>query len=140
RHCSLSRSRRTRARGGRSRGGTSPAGPGRGAASDRGSGAAARRSCCGSAPLLLVAGERDQGDLPGPFQRLRERPLVPRAGARHPPGQDLTPLGDVAPKARDLLVIDVVGLLHAEGTDLAVRSFRLAVAGGHLLLATSLLN
>ena len=49
-----------------------------------------------------------------------QRPLVQGAGAGHAPGEDLAAVAEVAAQARDLLVVDVVDVLQAEGAHLAV--------------------
>src|SRR5438067_9821002 len=71
--------------------------------------------------LTLVGRIGEQGDVTGALERDREAPLVTRAGSRHATGQDLASLADEAAKARDLLVVDEMDLLHTEIANLLVR-------------------
>ena len=71
--------------------------------------------------LTLVGRIGEQGDVPGALKRDREAPLVTSAGPRHAPRQDLASLADEAAKARNLLVVDEMDLLHTEVANLLVR-------------------
>ena len=57
--------------------------------------------------------------MPGPLQGHRKAALVLRAGSRLPPGLDLAPVRQVPAEAPDLLVINMIDLVYAEGADLA---------------------
>src|SRR5688572_12925019 len=62
---------------------------------------------------------RDQRDLTRAFDRGLQLPLVLRAGARNPPGQNLPALRDERTEQLHVLVVDVVDLVRAELADLA---------------------
>src|SRR5438132_8206501 len=68
-----------------------------------------------------VGGVGKKRDRPCALEGARERALVLRAGARDAAGKELASLRDEPPQAADLLVVDVVDLLDAEGADLATR-------------------
>src|SRR6266567_4853629 len=70
--------------------------------------------------LTLVGGIGEQGDVTGALERDREATLMTSAGSRHATGQDLAPLTNEAAKARDLLVVDEMDLLHTEVANLLV--------------------
>src|SRR5438105_8669788 len=91
-------------------------GPGRGTPRPYRVGSVGRRHALA---LPAVGGVGEEGDRPGPLQGTGEWPLVLGAGPGDPAWKDLAPLGDEPPQAADLLVVDVVDLLDAEGTDLA---------------------
>src|ERR1700737_2667893 len=94
------------------------------------------RSCCVIA-LSVVGGERNQGNLAGALEGDRQRPLVAGAGAGDTAGEDLAALGDEPAQARDLFVVDVLGLLNAEAAYLAVRPLRLSISWRHWFLTHS---
>jgi len=71
--------------------------------------------------LALVGRIGEQGDVTGTLERDREAPLVTSACSRHATGQDLASLANEAAKARNLLVVDEVDLLHTEVANLLVR-------------------
>ena len=71
--------------------------------------------------LTLVGRVREKGDVTGALERDREAPLVTSAGSRHATGQDLASLTNEAAKARNLLVVDEMDLLHTEIANLLVR-------------------
>ena len=62
---------------------------------------------------------RQQGHVARALERDGQRALVLGAGAGLAARLDLGPLADVAAEAIDLLVVDGLGLVGAEGTDLA---------------------
>ncbi len=72
------------------------------------------------ARLTLVGGIGEQGDVTGALERDREATLMTSAGSRHATRQDLASLADEAAKARDLLVVDEMDLLHTEVANLLV--------------------
>src|SRR5690348_15481319 len=87
-----------------------------------------------------VGGERQERDLARPLERQGQPPLVAGTGAGDAARQDLAALGDEAPKARHLLVIDVVHPLDAKRAHLAVRALAAlalsAYVDCHFLLST----
>src|SRR3970040_2064169 len=69
-------------------------------------------------PLTDIGHEREQGDVAGALDGHRELPLVGGAGARDPPRQDPPALLHEAPETSDILVVDLLHLVHAELADL----------------------
>ena len=72
-------------------------------------------------PGLLLDRERQQGDITRSLDGHCQLALVKGTVARDPPGQDLTPLGDVLAQLVDVLVIDrgpLAGTVDAEAADL----------------------
>jgi len=65
------------------------------------------------------AGEWDQGDVSGTLDRDSERALMTGAGSELAAWLDLAALADMTPKARDVLVIDMIDVIDAERTNLA---------------------
>src|SRR3989304_5621428 len=69
-------------------------------------------------PLTDIGHEREQGDVAGALDGHRELPLVGGAGARDPPRQDPPTLRHEAPETSDILVVNLLHLVHAELADL----------------------
>src|SRR5438445_3030257 len=65
-----------------------------------------------------VRREGQERDVARPLDGERELALVLGAGAEHPPGQDLAPLGHEPREQLHVLVVDVVDLVRAELADL----------------------
>src|SRR5207249_9245450 len=63
---------------------------------------------------------RKESDRASALQGCGQRPLVPGARARHAARQNLAAIADEPAQARNLLVVDIRDLLHAEAADLAV--------------------
>src|SRR5579864_9839641 len=78
---------------------------------------------------LLVRGERDQRQVTRPLDRLLQEALVPGAGTRDPPRQDLGAFGDELLQELDVLEVHVVDLVRAELADLAAAVENLPWAG-----------
>jgi hypothetical protein len=53
----------------------------------------------------MGAGDREQGDVPGPFYGFGDLPLVLGTVARYPAGDDLAPLADEIAKGAGVLLI-----------------------------------
>jgi hypothetical protein len=65
---------------------------------------------------LLSRGERQEGDVAGPLNRLGEFPLVAGAGSRHAAGDDLATVGN---EGADAVVILLIDGDHAVGAEAA---------------------
>src|SRR5258708_29293470 len=78
----------------------------------------------GSARLVGLGCVRKECDRPRALERRGQRALVAGACARHASGQDLAASAHEAAQPRDLLVVDVRDLLHAEGAHLAALALR----------------
>src|SRR5690242_14461968 len=79
---------------------------------------------------LLVGHERQQCQVPGAQDRLRELPLVPGAGAGDAAGQNLSPIGRERPQQLELLPVHVADLFGAETADFPARRERSAPLWG----------
>src|SRR5579859_1576143 len=78
----------------------------------------------GEGYLVLLGRIGKQGDGAGALEGCGQRPLVSRARARHAAWQDLASVAHEPAQTRDLLVVDVRDLLHAETAYLAVLPLR----------------
>ena len=56
--------------------------------------------------------------MPGALNRHGQLSLMAGAGAGDTAGHNLGPVGEESPQLRHVLVINMVGLVHAEGADL----------------------
>src|SRR5215203_4118716 len=75
--------------------------------------------------MLEASGSPDegqQGNMAGTLDRGGQRALMFGAGAGLAARLDLAALGDVAPQAREVLVVDLFDAVHAEGANLAARA------------------
>src|SRR5438876_586030 len=95
-----------------------------------------RRRTAGHRPGLraheradVLRGVREEGHVARALERRGEHPLVLRARAALAARVDLAAITDVAADPTDLLEVDLLDLVHAEGADLAARPPRPAVAG-----------
>ncbi len=90
----------------------------------------ARRDPLGHGAALgaeVLGRVRQQRDVAGALERDGQLALVPGAGAGLAARLDLGALGQVAAQAVDLLVVDLDGLVGAEGADLAAASVAVVV-------------
>src|SRR5690606_33478555 len=71
---------------------------------------------------LVPPDEREQGEVSGALDRRPDLPLMPRAHPRHPPRQDLAPLGDEAAERLVVLVVDHPDAGLAQRAGLALTS------------------
>src|SRR3982075_178962 len=78
--------------------------------------------------VALVGGVGEQRDVARALKRDGEPPLVAGTGSGDATRKNLAPLADEAAKARDLLVVDQMDLLHAEVANLLMR-FSVALIG-----------
>ena len=67
-------------------------------------------------------GERDQRNITRPLDCHGQGALMPGAGSQLPSRLDLSTLAHMAAKASDVLVVDVLDVVHAKRADLAPRS------------------
>src|SRR5205823_13320783 len=70
---------------------------------------------------------RQERDVPGTLERGCQHALVSGAGSRLAARLDLRALGEIAPEAIDLLVVDALGLVDAEVADLATSPIAVVV-------------
>lgn len=62
-----------------------------------------------------------EGEMSSSLDRDRQRALMTRTGAGLPARLDLAPVGDIAAKSPEVLVVDVIDMVHAKAADLAPR-------------------
>src|SRR5690349_24238622 len=86
---------------------------------------------------VLVGRERKERENARPLHGLGDLGLMPRAGARNAPRNDLAPIGDETGKAAVVLVVDPLDLIEAELAELAPKRTRFAVARHRFLLRKS---